>query len=107
MARKTTGIVRRIDDLGRVVLPREIQRNLDWEEFTPLEISVDMENDEVILSRFSGGDIASARIKHLGTMFKDMMLEKDITEEEYEQLTQHLAVMSETLDSINNRDDQS
>ena len=35
---KTTGIVRRVDDLGRVVIPREIRRNLGIREGGPLEI---------------------------------------------------------------------
>ena len=35
---KTTGIVRRVDDLGRVIIPREIRRNLGIREGGPLEI---------------------------------------------------------------------
>lgn len=35
---KATGIVRRIDDLGRVVIPKEIRRTLRIKEGTPLEI---------------------------------------------------------------------
>ena len=35
---KTTGIVRRVDDLGRVVIPKEIRRNLGIREGDPLEI---------------------------------------------------------------------
>ena len=38
---KATGIVRRIDDLGRVVIPREIRKNLGIIEGDPLEIFVD------------------------------------------------------------------
>ena len=38
---KATGIVRRIDDLGRVVIPKEIRRTLRIKEGTPLEIFSD------------------------------------------------------------------
>lgn len=38
---RATGIVRRIDDLGRVVVPREIRKNLGIKEGDPLEIFVD------------------------------------------------------------------
>lgn len=38
---KTTGIVRRIDDLGRVVIPREVRRTLGIKEGDPLEIYTD------------------------------------------------------------------
>ncbi len=49
---KATGIVRRIDDLGRVVIPKEIRRNLRIREGDPLEIYVDREG-EVILKKYS------------------------------------------------------
>ena len=38
---KVTGIIRRIDDLGRVVIPREIRRTLGIREGEPLEIFLD------------------------------------------------------------------
>ena len=59
---KATGIVRRIDDLGRVVIPKEIRRTLRIREGDPLEIYTDKEGG-VILRKYSqmGGvsDIAT------------------------------------------------
>lgn len=59
---KATGIVRRIDDLGRVVIPKEIRRTLRIREGDPLEIFTDKEG-EVILKKYSPigelGDFAS------------------------------------------------
>lgn len=49
---KATGIVRRIDDLGRVVIPKEIRRTLKIREGDPLEIFTDREG-EVILKKYS------------------------------------------------------
>ena len=49
---KATGIVRRIDDLGRVVVPKEIRRTLRIREGDPLEIFTDR-NGEVILKKYS------------------------------------------------------
>lgn len=49
---KATGIVRRIDDLGRVVIPKEIRRTLRIREGDPLEIYTDREG-EVILKKYS------------------------------------------------------
>lgn len=49
---KATGIVRRIDDLGRVVIPREIRRNLRIREGDPLEIFID-EDGGVIFKKYS------------------------------------------------------
>ena len=47
---KSTGIVRRVDDLGRVVLPIELRRTLDISEKDALEIYVD--GDTVILKKY-------------------------------------------------------
>ena len=57
---KSTGIVRKVDDLGRIVLPIELRRILDIEERDELEIF--MERDQIILRKyepaciFCGGD---------------------------------------------------
>lgn len=44
---KSTGIVRRLDELGRITLPIELRRNFDVNERDPLEIFVD--DDKIIL----------------------------------------------------------
>lgn len=48
---KSTGIVRRIDDLGRVVIPKEIRRNLNIKEGDPLELWVDGKN--IVLKKYA------------------------------------------------------
>lgn len=60
---KATGIVRRIDDLGRVVIPKEIRRTLRIREGDPLEIFTDRQG-EVILKKYSP-------IGELGTFAKE------------------------------------
>lgn len=65
---KATGIVRRIDDLGRVVIPKEIRRTLRIREGDPLEIFVDRDG-EVILKKYSPigelGDFAKEYVESL------------------------------------------
>lgn len=65
---KATGIVRRIDDLGRVVIPKEIRRTLRIREGDPLEIFVDRDG-EVILKKYSPinelGDFATEHAEAL------------------------------------------
>ena len=48
---KATGIVRRIDDLGRIVIPKEIRRSFRIKEGDPLEIYTDAEG-EVIFKKY-------------------------------------------------------
>ncbi|WP_173918964.1 AbrB/MazE/SpoVT family DNA-binding domain-containing protein [Halobacillus sp. Marseille-Q1614] len=47
---KSTGIVRKIDELGRVVIPKELRRTLDMNIKDPIEIFVD--HDQVILQKY-------------------------------------------------------
>lgn len=49
---KATGIVRRIDDLGRIVIPKEIRRTMRITEGTPLEIFTDIDNT-ITLKKYS------------------------------------------------------
>lgn len=48
---KATGVVRRIDDLGRIVIPKEIRRNLRIRDGESLEIFVD--GNDIVLKKFS------------------------------------------------------
>src|SRR5690606_11016659 len=79
---KATGIVRRIDDLGRVVIPKEIRRTLRIREGDPLEIFVDRDG-EVILKKYSPigelGDFAKeyAESLHESTGHITMICDRD------------------------------
>lgn len=46
-----SGIIRRIDDLGKIVIPKEIRHNLQLKEGTPIEITVD-ENGSIVLTPY-------------------------------------------------------
>ena len=67
---KATGIVRRIDDLGRVVIPKEIRRTMRIREGDPLEIYT--ENDgEVIFKKYSPiGELGIFAGQYADVMFK-------------------------------------
>ena len=47
---KSTGVVRKIDELGRIVIPIELRRTMDLEEKDALEIYVD--NEKIILRKY-------------------------------------------------------
>ena len=51
---KATGIVRRIDDLGRIVIPKEIRRSMRIREGDAMEIS--LENNRICLEKYSTSD---------------------------------------------------
>ncbi len=62
---KTTGIVRKVDELGRVVLPIELRRNMDIEVRDSLEIYVD--GDSIILKKYQPACIFCGSTKDLTT----------------------------------------
>lgn len=67
---KATGIVRRIDDLGRVVIPKEIRRTMRIREGDPLEIYTDREG-EVIFKKYSPiGELSEFASKYAETLHK-------------------------------------
>ena len=67
---KATGIVRRIDDLGRVVIPKEIRRTMRIREGDPLEIYTDREG-EVIFKKYSPiGELASFASEYAETLHR-------------------------------------
>lgn len=51
---KATGMVRKVDDLGRIVIPKEIRRVLEIAEKDPVEIFVD--NDQIVLKKYKANN---------------------------------------------------
>ena len=69
---KATGIVRRIDDLGRVVIPKEIRRTLRSREGDPLEIFTDHDG-EVVLKKYSPiGEIAAIARDYTDSLYRTL-----------------------------------
>ncbi len=68
---KSTGIVRKIDELGRIVIPMELRRTLDISRSDPIEFCT--ENDEIILRKFQDRCVICGNSKNV-TEFKGKML---------------------------------
>lgn len=60
---KATGIVRKVDELGRIVVPIELRRTLNIEEGDPLEIFVD--GEEVVLRKYEPGCVFCGNAKYV------------------------------------------
>lgn len=79
---KATGIVRRIDDLGRVVIPKEIRRTMRIREGDPLEIYTDNDG-EVIFKKYSPiGELSAfagqyAEVLHKGANLPVLICDRD------------------------------
>lgn len=80
---KATGIVRRIDDLGRVVIPKEIRRTLRIREGDPLEIYTDI-GGEVIFKKYSQmGELSSFASQYTDVLYKAASLPTVICDKDH------------------------
>ena len=61
---KSTGIVRKVDELGRIVLPIELRRSLNIDVKDSLEIFVD-ENGKIILQKYNAGCVFTNSMDNL------------------------------------------
>lgn len=68
-----SGIVRRMDDLGRVVVPKEIRRRLHIEEGCPLEIFIDEADHSIIFRKVD----EETEFEKLKTAIRDFKLNAD------------------------------
>ena len=68
---KSTGVIRRVDELGRVVIPKEIRNGLEIEEKDPLEIYV--EGEKIILKKHTTSCIFCNSNKNLND-YKDKVV---------------------------------
>lgn len=60
---KTTGVIRKLDELGRITLPIELRRSLDLDVKDGLEITV--QDDYIILRKAEVGDVFNGRTEDL------------------------------------------
>ena len=80
---KATGIVRRIDDLGRVVIPKEIRRTMRIREGDPLEIYTDA-GGEVIFKKYSPiGELTEMAIQFTEALYKSSGFPAVITDRDH------------------------
>ncbi len=71
---KSTGIVRKLDELGRVVIPKEIRNKLEIEQKDPIEIFID--GNAIILKKFESGCIFCNNSRDLTTYKEKLICKK-------------------------------
>lgn len=64
---KATGIIRRVDDLGRILIPKEVRRTIGITEGTPLELFIDKE--QVIFKKYISEEGLKDRLRELTDAF--------------------------------------
>lgn len=94
---KATGIVRRVDELGRIVLPKELRRSLGVSEGTPMEIEV--LKDGIVLRKFREGMQAIEVAKDLENIIDDICV--DLGPEKTSEIRRNLREIKSILKSQN------
>ena len=107
---KSTGVIRRIDDLGRIVIPKEIRRNLKIRDGENMEIFVDI--DSIILKKYSKLDDVLTTTEKLSKIINDVtnydviITDRDHVISSYGEVFKNLKnenLSQELIDLIDNR----
>jgi len=75
---RDTGVVRRLDELGRITIPMELRKNLHLEERDSLQIFV--EDDRIILQKYTPADIFTGETEDLIEYRGKKVSKKTVTE---------------------------
>ncbi len=90
---KTTGISRRIDDVGRIVIPREIRKTLGIKAGDPIEIFT--HDREIVLKKYDG---LGGAVERLYSEFSSVR--NDLDEETADQIYRHIEALRKAVQSI-------
>lgn len=96
---RETGIIRRIDDLGRVVIPREIRKQFLIKEGDQLEIFVN--KDEIILKKYDVSIGMKELVRKLDDEFSDV--KGDMETEIANNIYKHISALKDILKNMDNQ----
>ena len=96
---RETGIIRIIDDLGRVVIPREIRKQFLIKEGDQLEIFVN--KDEIILKKYDVSIGMKELVRRLDEEFSDV--KGDIETEIANNIYKHISALKDILKNMDNQ----
>ena len=91
---KSTGIIRRVDALGRVVIPKELRRTLHIKEGDPLELFVD--GEYVCFKKYNTTELFAEALEDLADLMNDKELSECLSDEEQ-------ALIQSTIDFLKSK----
>lgn len=93
---KATGIVRRVDDLGRIVIPKEIRRQLGVSENTPMELY--LEDKSLVIRKYDTNNCIKDRLDEFKSVFYDSR--EDLDSETANAIEVHINALLGIMKSI-------
>ena len=101
---KATGIVRRIDDLGRVVIPKEIRTQMGIKEGDPLEIYTTDTPGEIVFKRYDTTAPIRIVINQLSDIASDQEVLRDLDEDTVIALRALTKILRNNLNKLDPKD---
>lgn len=93
---KATGIIRRVDDIGRIFIPKEIRRQLGISENTPMELSID--GNLLVMQKYDINNCIKERLDELKSAFYDS--KDDLDKETANAIEVHINALIGIMKSI-------
>ena len=101
---KATGIVRRIDDLGRVVIPKEVRAQLGIREGDPLELYMSDNHGELIIKKYDTTAPIRTVVNQLSDMTSDQDIFKDLEEDTAIALRALIKILKNNVNKLDPQD---
>jgi AbrB family transcriptional regulator (stage V sporulation protein T) len=101
---KATGIVRRIDDLGRVVIPKEVRQQLSIREGDPLELYMSDDGRELVLRKYDTTAPIRSIVNQLADMTSDQDIFKDLEEDTAVALRALIKILKNNVNKLDPQD---
>ena len=98
---KATGIVRRVDDLGRIVIPKEIRRQLGVSENTPMELF--LEDKSLVIRKYETNNCIKDRLDEFKSVFYES--KEDLDSETAKAIEVHINALLGIMKSIKESED--
>lgn len=93
---RATGIIRRVDDLGRIVIPKEIRRTLGVSDGTPMELFT--EDGKLIMQKYEVEMCIEDRLNELQNTFLEC--KEDLDYETEKAISEHIEALSKIMKTI-------
>ena len=101
---KATGIVRRIDDLGRVVIPKEVRQQLGIREGDPLELYLSDDGKELVIKKYDTTAPSRSIVNQLADISGDKDFFKDLDEDTAVALRALTKILKNNLNKLDPQD---
>lgn len=97
---QATGTIRRVDDLGRIVIPKEVRHRLGIKEGTAMELFIDKEQGLVIFQKYKPEEDLNAALNTFSEQLYNASANEEIEWEKVKEIHSHIKEIQKLLKEI-------